>query len=217
VLHNGPLTNNGSQKFFWEATGNGRGSASHAKAAPFDGPWYSNAFPGLPSDLAFQLNGVSAPSLAMLSRDGENAQISFATAADYYYRVEYKDNLTDPSWTPVLGAETVTGSGNIVRVTDLNPPLGKCPRRFYRVAVSYNIAPPVIVGCRVTKGKPQISFTTVTGYYYRVEYKNNLADLSWKPVSGADTIIGTGGVIQTSDPDANTGTQSSRLYRVTLF
>ena len=66
---------------------------------------------------------------------------------------------------------------------------------------------------------PRVSFTTVTGQNYKVEYKNNLTDTLWTTVSGASNVAGTGGVVQIGDPDpavAN-GTIKHRFYRATVL
>jgi hypothetical protein len=58
ALHNGPRSNSFGRDVFWASTANGAGRPSHRLAAPFVGPWVSNAFPGFPSDLAFQVGGT---------------------------------------------------------------------------------------------------------------------------------------------------------------
>ena len=63
-------------------------------------------------------------------------------------------------------------------------------------------------------GSPQISFTTAAGYFYQVQFKNDLGDLTWTAVPGGDSIVGTGGVIQVSD--STLGQQSIRFYRAVL-
>ena len=62
-------------------------------------------------------------------------------------------------------------------------------------------------------------FTTVTGQNYKVEFKNNLSDVSWTTVSGASNIAGTGGTQMGNDPDPNVGngTVKRRFYRVTVL
>jgi hypothetical protein len=45
-----------------------------------------------------------------------------------------------------------------------------------------------------------VTFPTVSGFTYRVEYKNDLAMAGWTLL--ADQILGTGAPIQLTDPDA---------------
>jgi uncharacterized repeat protein (TIGR01451 family) len=60
---------------------------------------------------------------------GSNVSISVSTVAGLTYRLEYKDALTDPVWTPL--PPPVPGSGGTVTIVDTNAPSG--PARFYHV------------------------------------------------------------------------------------
>jgi len=55
-----------------------------------------------------------------------------------------------------------------------------------------------------------VSFSSIQGIVYRVEFKDNLDSAGWSIL--ADQIIGAGGVIQLTDPGA--GMLSERFYRV---
>jgi hypothetical protein len=54
----------------------------------------------------------------------------------------------------------------------------------------------------------RISFTTVAGQNYAIEYKNKLTDPIWMPLT---TMAGTGGVLTVEDAQA---TEASRFYRI---
>jgi hypothetical protein len=60
---------------------------------------------------------------------GGNISISFATQTGYSYQVQYKNNLTDATWTPLGGA--ISGNGSIQSASDS----GAGASRFYRVQV----------------------------------------------------------------------------------
>jgi hypothetical protein len=60
---------------------------------------------------------------------GSNIHIAFQSQSGFSYQVEYKDNLTDVSWTP-LGS-VIVGDGTIKSVND--PATGN--RRFYHVKI----------------------------------------------------------------------------------
>ena len=75
---------------------------------------------------------------------------------------------------------------------------------------------PRITDLNLNGGTARISFTTTAGEQYRVEYKNVLNGGSWTTLPGADAVIGTGGVMQISDPDPNVRTLPRRFYRVVL-
>jgi hypothetical protein len=77
---------------------------------------------------------------------------------------------------------------------------------------------PVITAIGFTMtGAPRVSFTTVAGQHYRVDYKNNMTDASWLVVSGAQNVSGTGNAVPVTDPDPNALTMKHRFYRVVLL
>jgi len=59
-----------------------------------------------------------------------NATIRWSASSGNTYEVQYKDHLTDPTWS-ILGTTTATGS--TASITDTNNP--PAPVRFYRVLV----------------------------------------------------------------------------------
>ena len=59
---------------------------------------------------------------------GTNVQVRFTTVSDRNYQLQYKSELTAPSWITLPG--TATGSGGIVTATNLGA--GVLPRGFYR-------------------------------------------------------------------------------------
>jgi hypothetical protein len=128
ILHNGPLSNNVTANVFWETANNPSTIQSQTIIAPFTEPWDSN---GPLSKLTFQLNGVPGPRVTAFVFSSGASGINFTTVAGQNYRVEYKSNFTDPSWTTLTGAEMVSGTGGVVQVSD--PTAVNLPRRFYRV------------------------------------------------------------------------------------
>jgi hypothetical protein len=61
-------------------------------------------------------------------------------------------------------------------------------------------------------GNPRVSFPSVNGKTYRLEYRDDLTSGSWSPL--VDGIFGTGATLQISDP-SGTGL-SKRFYRLSL-
>jgi hypothetical protein len=53
-----------------------------------------------------------------------------------------------------------------------------------------------------------VSFTTISGLIYFVEYKNSLFDLAWTSLR---PVTGNGSVMTVADPSA---TEPNRIYRV---
>ena len=57
-----------------------------------------------------------------------NCVISFTTQTGQSYFVQYKDNLTDVSWSPL--ATNLVGTGGVMAVTNLG--IASLTKRFYR-------------------------------------------------------------------------------------
>ncbi len=167
-------------------------------------------------ELAFQVNGIPGPRITSMAFMINAPQVSFTTTSGQTYRLEYKNSLADPGWTSVPGADAVSGTGNIVTVSDSDPNARNLRHRFYRARLCpcQTIAGPSIAGFAFGAGTaPRISFTTVAGQLYRVEYKANLASALWTPLPGAEIIGGTGQTIQIADNDPNISSVSRRFYR----
>ena len=150
VLHNGPLSNNAGQDFFWEGAINPSTDASMHDIAPFANNWRSNSTSGAPlSKLAFQLFGVpeaARPHVTAVKRtSGASPRISFTTQSGRSYRVQFKNMLMDSAWTPVAGAENVAGTGGEVEIVDSDPNAAGLTRRFYQVTLNGAPPPPPIL------------------------------------------------------------------------
>jgi len=80
--------------------------------------------------VALSTETVTAPIIVSLESVKGSFKFAFVAKQGQTYVVEYKNNLTDTSWTPM---ETVVGEGIEHRVLDVGPlPMA----RFYRVRVS---------------------------------------------------------------------------------
>lgn len=135
ALHNGPLSNNISRNIFWETAINPSTISSVGDEAPFAGNWDSNLSD---SKLAFQLFGVPEawrPRITAITRDSGVPHITFTTLSGRFYRVEFKNNLTDASWTPVPGQQNIPGTGNPIEVIDPDPLAATLSHRFYHVVL----------------------------------------------------------------------------------
>lgn len=220
ALHHGPLSNDMDERIYWEVTDRNTTNPSHILAAPFDGSWFPSAPPGyrLPSELAFQINGMPAPQISALTVVARLPRINFNTVAGQSYRVEFKNNVSETAWNVVDGAEAVRGSGSVVQVTDNSAGANGQSRRFYRVVFSYDpSAAPRITAFALNGGPARVSFSTAAGSSYRVEYRDNLTDEFWQTVEGAEVIAGTGNIIQLTDPNPPLGSGAHRFYRVLLL
>jgi hypothetical protein len=95
-----------------------------------------------------------------------------------------------------------------VRVTDNGtPPLSGT------ASFSVSVLPvPQLLGARPVAGKLPLTFSTLPGQTYQVQYKNTLEDADWLPLS--TNIPGTGAVIEVDDP---LGGQTQRFYRILIL
>lgn len=87
-----------------------------------------NGVPPLSSTNSFVITVLSRPVITSIKRSNELVTITWTSIAGTVYRLQYKTNLTDPTWLSVPG--DVVASGSTVSKTD-NP--GDIQRRFYRV------------------------------------------------------------------------------------
>jgi uncharacterized repeat protein (TIGR01451 family) len=78
-----------------------------------------------------QVQVQNPPAITNLSYDSNAGTFSFSipTADGVVYRVEYRDQLTDPAWSELL---TFTGNGSVKLIPDPGP---LPPTRFYRVVM----------------------------------------------------------------------------------
>lgn len=136
ALHNGSLgsdVGNPGDFFFWETTAQGDNLPGHGKQQPYTGEWFDWIVPGRFADFAFQIQGVPAARGTSVTSSSGGAHVRFLSTANQHYRVEYKNALTDKSWSTVPGADNITGTGAVVDITDSGAHLGSTTRRFYRV------------------------------------------------------------------------------------
>jgi hypothetical protein len=76
------------------------------------------------------------------------------------------------------------------------------------VAVLRVLVSPTITAIVQASPAAQISFSTVAGLSYTVEFKNAPESPGWNPLG---PVVGTGGIVSVTDPEA---TVPSRIYRV---
>jgi hypothetical protein len=135
VLHNGALSNNLSQDIFWETAITSRTDPTYEDVAPFLNSWDSHQLGNNNSQMAFQLSGTVRPKTTAFAFVSGKPALSFTTVTGQNYKVEFKNNMTDASWTTVSGASNVPGTGGVVQINDPDPNLPNVPRRFYRATV----------------------------------------------------------------------------------
>ena len=136
ALHNGPRQHV-TRGMFWAPTGKKRssGTPSRSREALSDGTWYSNDYPGMSPDLAFQVFGTPVPGIAGTGFVNGSPVVRFISKLGKTYRLEYKKSLTNASWSTVPGRESIPGTGAEIQVDDPQADARTARGRFYRVSV----------------------------------------------------------------------------------
>ena len=136
ALHNGPRQHV-TRGMFWAPTGKKRssGTPSRSREALSDGTWYSNDYPGMSPDLAFQVFGTVVPGVFGSGFVNGSPVVRFMSKVGKTYRLEYKRSLTDASWIAVPGRESIAGTGGEMQVDDPQSDARTARGRFYRVSV----------------------------------------------------------------------------------
>ncbi|MBN2505505.1 MAG: hypothetical protein JXQ71_02305, partial [Verrucomicrobia bacterium] len=81
----------------------------------------------------FDVMVVLPPETVIRKGTGGQVSLVFGTAPGQHYRVEYTDSLASPiAWSPLPGAESLSGSGGSLEVTDTPDPAHP---RFYRIVL----------------------------------------------------------------------------------
>ena len=136
ALHNGPREHV-TRGMFWAPTAKkaGSGAPSHSREALSDGPWYTNDYPGMVSELAFQVFGTVVPRVAGSGFVNGSPVVRFVSKLGKQYRLEYKNSLADAAWQVVPGREFINGTGGEIQADDPQVDAKTARRRFYRVVV----------------------------------------------------------------------------------
>ena len=135
---------------------------------------------------------------------GGTAAISWNSVTGKVYRLQYKSSLLDATWQDLQPDIAATG----LQTTATNV-LGGATRRFYRVMLASALPPPlVITSLRLTNGLATLTWSSVFGQGYRLQYKDALSDTVWK-----DLLDVTASGPTTSVTNA-VGNADRRFYRV---
>ncbi len=118
-------------------------------------------------------------------------------------------------WVPMLDTNgnlaTVTlGGVSTLKLTSG----GNLNANFFMLTPAVAVAAPVSLSVKFTGGQPSVSFTSQNGFTYTLQYKNNLTDASWTPVTGTSSVSGDGTVKTLTD--TGTGQATQRYYRVQI-
>jgi len=122
------------------------------------------------------------------------------------YHLQYKERLTETNWHDLLPG--VTAAGPAASATTA---LGPAGRRFYRVAVGQGVAPrPKIQSLRRANGIDTVTWESVAGQTYRVQYDGALSNSNWQ--NAVPDIVAMGPSTAFTNATVN-----RRFFRVVLM
>ena len=107
------------------------------------------------------------------------------------------------NWTPSL-AQVGTTNITVTVTDDGNPPLSD-PKSFTVTVTALKLSA-VVSGTNLT-----LEFPTIAGKTYRVEFRDDLSTGSWQPVTGYESLAGTGTIESVNQTIAAT---THRFYRI---
>jgi len=136
------------------------------------------------------------------------ATITWNSSSNQTYRLQYKDNLTDADWTDA--PSTVQATGASTSTTNVT---GAVPQRFYRVKAEAQAAAPApqILSIVASNSVVTVTWSSVTGHFYRLQSNDDLTTTNWVDVLPEVTAAGA----TSSATDSVVGV-SQRYYRVWL-
>lgn len=112
----------------WET--NYFGTLARDGTGDFDGDGSSDLFEFLTGTDPTDASSVFKAQISGSVAAGQQPTINWPLAPGKSYRVQFKNNMSDPNWTDVTGTMTLVGSQG--RIADLAPSTGQ---RFYRIVL----------------------------------------------------------------------------------
>jgi hypothetical protein len=151
------------------------------------------------------------PVIRSLLVSNGTATLTWAAVVGETYRVEFKSDLASSTPWINLGLNIVF-TNSVATVSDTA--LAGASKRFYRVVVLGNListAPPVIRTFTVSHGTATLTWASVSGITYRVEFKSDLASSTpWTNLG--PNIVATNSVASVAD--TSLASVPRRFYRV---
>jgi hypothetical protein len=155
------------------------------------------------ADLVF----VPEPTVLSVRMADGIAVITWSSVAGQLYRLQYKDGPGGTNWQDAL--PDILAAGPTATATNA---LGSATQRFYRVILAPVAAPPLaITSLRLADGVAVVTWNSVAGRTYRLQYKNSLADTAWQDALPDVLAIGP-----TTTLTNALGNNLRRFYRVML-
>jgi hypothetical protein len=155
---------------------------------------------------------VQVPTFQITSIQVTNGQaiVTWNSAAGQIYTLQYKNTLSGTNWQSL---SPVTATGAVASATNF---VGSAAQRFYRVMLQAN--PPSnsptnfsIESISVSNNIATVTWDSVAGRTYRLEYNNQLTGTNWQNIT--PDISATASTAAMTD---NVAGVAQRFYRVML-
>jgi hypothetical protein len=144
--------------------------------------------------------------IVSLAKTNASATATWTSIAGRMYQLQYTDDLKSTNWHSASAGVLATGS-----LTAETNATGNAAQRFYRVKLLSTAPAPEIQSIRVSNGVATVTWTTVRGRDYRLQYKNDLQDPAWTELAPGVVAVGP------MATGTNTvGAAARRFYRVRL-
>jgi len=145
------------------------------------------------------------PFITSITAKNGSARITWNSVAGQTYKLQFKNLITETNWHDVSPLVFATSSSTTV--TNI---FGDSPQRFYRVAIAQPDL--VITSLKVSNGTAVVTWDSIPGRTYRLQYKTGMNITNWFDVSPDVTAAG----LSTTATDAASNS-SQRFYRVRLL
>ena len=134
---------------------------------------YDLVNPTLKSTNSFTV--IVAPEFRITSIIASNqiATVTWNAIAGHTYRLQYRSSLDETNWQDLLPDITATSFSASAANT-----LGDAGQRFYRVML-VQLVQPVILSLHLASGVASITWSSVAGQSYRLQYQDSLNSASW--------------------------------------
>ena len=147
--------------------------------------------------------------ITSITVSGGVATLTWNSVSNQSYVLQYKDDLAGANWIEV--PVTIPATGLSTSTTNV---LGGAPQRFYRVRLGTAAAPapaPQITSIVPGGGNVIVTWTSVAGHFYRLQYNDNLTTTNWTDVLPEVTAAGSASSVTNSVAGVD-----QRFYRVWL-
>ena len=150
---------------------------------------------------------VVLPPTVTISLSKNQVRLSWSSVSGTLYQVQYRNAFDGTPWLDLGGPVGATGD-----LTEyLDPWSVATPQRFYRIVLAGTPAvPPPSLTIVMAGEQPQLTWSSLAGTRYQVQYRTAFDGASWTNLGGPITAIGT----TTLYLDTAVTSDARRFYRI---